>query len=256
MSELYITEVFGPTLQGEGTLAGTMATFIRTAGCTVGCAGCDTKVSWPFGSHPKKLHPKVTIESLVGAVITNDTKYVVLTGGEPLETENPEALTQLLEELTEKLGCHITLELSGSVGAFKDGPLWEQFSSYIDLWSFSPKVASMAPDKLPIAEFIGKTLRANWGRHGQLKFVVDPENPPWGEIEALMEAMAETAVRVPVILQVLTPAGSREKQLKAIAEGPEKLLLKLNQLGRKRWGLWNTADFRIGVQNHVLWGVQ
>ena len=37
-----IMEIFGPTIQGEGSLCGSLSTFIRTGGCGLKCTWCDT----------------------------------------------------------------------------------------------------------------------------------------------------------------------------------------------------------------------
>jgi 7-carboxy-7-deazaguanine synthase len=37
-----ISEIFGPTIQGEGPLIGTPSVFVRTAGCDYRCTWCDT----------------------------------------------------------------------------------------------------------------------------------------------------------------------------------------------------------------------
>src|SRR5207247_11308106 len=37
-----ISEIFGPTIQGEGPLIGRPTVFVRTAGCDYRCAWCDT----------------------------------------------------------------------------------------------------------------------------------------------------------------------------------------------------------------------
>jgi 7-carboxy-7-deazaguanine synthase len=37
-----ISEIFGPTIQGEGPLIGRPSVFVRTAGCDYRCAWCDT----------------------------------------------------------------------------------------------------------------------------------------------------------------------------------------------------------------------
>jgi len=42
MSEIRISEIFGPTIQGEGPLIGTPTVFVRTAGCDYRCTWCDT----------------------------------------------------------------------------------------------------------------------------------------------------------------------------------------------------------------------
>src|SRR5262249_51216898 len=37
-----VSEIFGPTIQGEGPLIGRPSVFVRTAGCDYRCAWCDT----------------------------------------------------------------------------------------------------------------------------------------------------------------------------------------------------------------------
>jgi 7-carboxy-7-deazaguanine synthase len=38
-----ISEIFGPTIQGEGPLIGRPSVFVRTAGCDYRCTWCDTQ---------------------------------------------------------------------------------------------------------------------------------------------------------------------------------------------------------------------
>jgi 7-carboxy-7-deazaguanine synthase len=42
MSQLIISEIFGPTVQGEGALVGRPTVFVRTGGCDYRCSWCDT----------------------------------------------------------------------------------------------------------------------------------------------------------------------------------------------------------------------
>ena len=43
MSDLIrISEIFGPTIQGEGALIGQPTVFVRTGGCDYRCVWCDT----------------------------------------------------------------------------------------------------------------------------------------------------------------------------------------------------------------------
>ena len=37
-----ISEIFGPTIQGEGMLIGQPTVFVRTGGCDYRCSWCDT----------------------------------------------------------------------------------------------------------------------------------------------------------------------------------------------------------------------
>lgn len=42
MSQLRISEIFGPTIQGEGALIGEPTVFVRTGGCDYRCSWCDS----------------------------------------------------------------------------------------------------------------------------------------------------------------------------------------------------------------------
>ncbi|PQV63781.1 preQ(0) biosynthesis protein QueE [Abditibacterium utsteinense] len=42
MKPILISEIFGPTIQGEGSLIGRPTVFVRTGGCDFRCAWCDT----------------------------------------------------------------------------------------------------------------------------------------------------------------------------------------------------------------------
>jgi len=42
MSEIRVSEIFGPTIQGEGALIGLPTVFVRTGGCDYRCSWCDS----------------------------------------------------------------------------------------------------------------------------------------------------------------------------------------------------------------------
>ena len=46
MSSLVVSEIFGPTIQGEGQYAGQLVAFIRLGGCNLACSWCDTPYTW------------------------------------------------------------------------------------------------------------------------------------------------------------------------------------------------------------------
>ena len=95
------------TLQGEGFHQGRAAYFIRLGGCDVGCVWCDVKESWDA-----EAHPKMSIDEMVNAVITNSGNkkgLVVITGGEPL-MHNLSALTAALQSQ----GFETNIETSGA----------------------------------------------------------------------------------------------------------------------------------------------
>jgi len=40
--EIRVSEIFGPTIQGEGALIGQPTVFVRTGGCDYRCSWCDS----------------------------------------------------------------------------------------------------------------------------------------------------------------------------------------------------------------------
>lgn len=98
-----ICEIFGNTQQGEGPWAGYPCTFIRTSGCVPPyCKYCDSKYSWQTGK-------EMTVDELLAEVKKFNTKYVVITGGEPFVQDSVYAL---IIELMEN-GYKVQVETSG-----------------------------------------------------------------------------------------------------------------------------------------------
>lgn len=76
------------TVQGEGALLGVPMTFIRLAGCSVGCPGCDTNY---------KLAKRLTVQEIRELVGQYPTDWVWITGGEPTDQNLHELLDCLSE---------------------------------------------------------------------------------------------------------------------------------------------------------------
>lgn len=82
--KIRISEIFGPTIQGEGPLIGKPSIFVRTAGCDYRCAWCDTLYAvlpeyhdeWTFAA-PSEIMQRVN-ELAGGRPI-----MVTLSGGNP-----------------------------------------------------------------------------------------------------------------------------------------------------------------------------
>ncbi len=91
------------SVQGEGYNTGKAAYFIRLAGCDVCCPWCDAKVTW------KSSDNYISVEELVGEVVKQGVKYVVITGGEPLMHPLDYICTLLKENNVE-----VFLETSGT----------------------------------------------------------------------------------------------------------------------------------------------
>lgn len=73
---LKITEIFH-SIQGESTLSGERFSFVRLTGCPLRCAYCDTTYSYSGGRW-------MNIGDIVTEVESHDTRWVLITGGEPL----------------------------------------------------------------------------------------------------------------------------------------------------------------------------
>jgi 7-carboxy-7-deazaguanine synthase len=111
MSDIRISEIFGPTIQGEGPLIGKPTVFVRTAGCDFRCAWCDTFYAvlpefhdeWTFMSDADVL---LEINKLAG----DRPILVSLSGGNP-------ALQPLqgLIETGHAQGHRFALETQGSI---------------------------------------------------------------------------------------------------------------------------------------------
>lgn len=133
LTPVRISEIFY-SVQGEGRLIGLPSVFIRTTGCNLRCAWCDTPyTSWrPEGA-------SWSIRKILAEVEKYHAKHVVITGGEPL-------LAPEIEELAKELkagNAHITIETAATI--YK--PV------VCDLMSMSPKLANSTPWKKAAGKF-------------------------------------------------------------------------------------------------------
>ena len=84
---LPISEVFGPTLQGEGPHAGRTVQFIRLGGCNLSCSWCDTPYTWDASRFNlrQELTP-MSVQEILDRIIPGVP--IVLSGGEPLDRKS------------------------------------------------------------------------------------------------------------------------------------------------------------------------
>ena len=82
-----VSEIFY-SIQGEGKHTGMPAVFLRLAGCSMGCAWCDTKYAFTGGKEMNNLE-------LLVALSHYPCKTVVVTGGEPAEQDLPTLINVL-----------------------------------------------------------------------------------------------------------------------------------------------------------------
>jgi len=123
---MLISEIFH-SIQGEGELTGVPSVFVRTSGCNLRCAWCDT----PYASWQAEGE-ELSVEKIVKRVRAFRCKHVVLTGGEPVLARYIHDLASRLK----KLGMHITIETAGTMSPDE---------ICCDLASISPKLANSTP---------------------------------------------------------------------------------------------------------------
>ena len=110
MTRLKVTEIFH-SLQGEADTSGFPTVFVRLTGCPLRCQYCDTEYAFYGGEW-------WDVESIVARVRGFGTRYVCVTGGEPLAQKGCVAL---LRELCET-GLRVSLETSGAMALAEVDP--------------------------------------------------------------------------------------------------------------------------------------
>jgi 7-carboxy-7-deazaguanine synthase len=229
MSEIRISEIFGPTIQGEGPLIGTPTVFVRTAGCDYRCTWCDTlyavlpehREGWRFMSDA----------AVLGEVnrLTGERPIVVtLSGGNP-------ALQPLADliRLGRKEGHRFALETQGSVAQ----PWFSQLDSLV--LSPKPPSSGMAMNLSGLTECIEA---AGERPSTALKIVVFDD-----EDFAFARGISARFPRLPVYLQPGNPIHQTELDTRGLLERLSRLVDKT------RAAHW--YDARVLPQLHVLvWG--
>ena len=193
---MLISEIFH-SVQGEGELVGVPSVFVRTSGCNLRCAWCDT----PYASwHPEG--EQMTLDEVVARVSAFPAKHVVLTGGEPMAAREMPALAAQLRIC----GKHITIETAGTL---------PPKGIACDLASISPKLANSTPAPGTISDawverhkrmrLQPEVIRQWIASHDfQLKFVVESMS----DLEEIQALLATLGTAVPPWKVLLMPQGT------------------------------------------------
>ncbi|MCW9031737.1 MAG: 7-carboxy-7-deazaguanine synthase QueE, partial [Gammaproteobacteria bacterium] len=146
-SRLRITEIFY-SLQGESRTSGFATVFIRLTGCPLRCEYCDTTYAFKGGEW-------FSFQEIISEVKKYNTKYITVTGGEPLaQKQCPELLKLLCDE-----GYDVSLETSGA----------------LDISMVDTRVSRVMDLKTPASKEVEKNRYENVDLltpHDQLKFVI------------------------------------------------------------------------------------
>lgn len=141
MSEfnLPVSEVFGPTLQGEGPHAGRVVQFIRLGGCNLSCSWCDTPYTWDSSRfNLREENPPTDVVGILEQVGGGMT--TVVSGGEPLIHQSRPAWAALLAGLNAR-GCEVHIETNGTLAPNR------VTRHHVDHYSISPKLPNAGSHK-------------------------------------------------------------------------------------------------------------
>lgn len=223
MKTIPISEIFGPTLQGEGPLIGKPSVFVRVGGCDYRCNWCDTlyAVLPEYKNEWQKLNEEEILAQVL-LLTQNNPILVTVTGGNPALYD----LSGLLKR-GHAQGLTFALETQGSVA--------KPWFADLDHLILSPKGPSSGMET--DWEIVRECLQ--YDVPSALKFVV------FDEADYLFARRgAALFSEVPIYLQLGTNPGGGESTLGAQADWLLKKVMDDN---------WH--DVTILPQMHVmLWG--
>jgi 7-carboxy-7-deazaguanine synthase len=205
---LRITEIFH-SLQGETSRIGLPTVFVRLTGCPLRCGYCDTAYAFHGGT-------TVGLEHVLTEVARYETRYVTVTGGEPLAQKN---CLSLLSALADR-GYSVSLETSGA----------------LDVSRVDPRVSRIVDIKTPGSGEAAKNRWENLGHlnsRDEIKFVLCDE----GDYAWAKDVLAQRALDR--ICPVLFSPAHGQLAPALLAE----------------WVLRDRLPVRVQVQLHkILWG--
>lgn len=206
---LRITEIFY-SLQGESRTVGCPTVFIRLTGCPLRCQYCDTAYAFSGGVTYK-------LDEILAEAGRYNTRYVTVTGGEPLAQPNCLAL---LSELCDR-GYEVSLETSGA----------------LDVAGVDSRVIKVMDLKTPGSGEGHRNLMANLDHlaaSDQVKFVIcHREDYEWAREQVRQHALPGK------VADVFFSPSTPDIKARELAE----------------WILEDQLDVRLQVQLHkYLWG--
>ncbi|MDH5535122.1 MAG: 7-carboxy-7-deazaguanine synthase QueE [Betaproteobacteria bacterium] len=205
---LRITEIFC-SLQGETSRVGLPTAFVRLTGCPLRCGYCDTAYAFDGGT-------VIALEAVLAEVARHGTRFVTVTGGEPLAQKSCLALLAALADS----GYAVSLETSGA----------------LDVSAVDSRVSRIVDIKTPASGEANRNLWQNLSDlspHDEIKFVLCGE----ADYEWAKHVLAERALDR--ICPVLFSPAYRELPARELAD----------------WILRDRLPVRMQVQLHkLLWG--
>ncbi|MDF5759031.1 7-carboxy-7-deazaguanine synthase QueE [Spongiactinospora sp. TRM90649] len=178
---LLISEIFGPTYQGEGPSAGQLAAFLRLSRCNLTCTWCDTPETWDTSRYDlTAITRRMTDAQVVHEVLAIPAPLVVITGGEPmLQMDRLVWLADMFRANRRR----VEIETNGTIVP-SNGLL-----NAVRQWNVSPKLANSG---LPYRKRINSEALRRFNSSGRAAFKFVVEHP--AELEEV--AKLETEYRL------------------------------------------------------------
>jgi 7-carboxy-7-deazaguanine synthase len=148
---LVVSEIFGPTVSGEGATLGQRCGFLRLMGCNLACSWCDTPYTWDARRfNLLEQGHQMTSGEIVESIIAMDVNFVIVSGGEPLLHQKREGWERVLRALS-SAGIRVEVETNGTVIPNSVSRRW------VHRFTVSPKLAHTGDpeDKRIVPEALG-----------------------------------------------------------------------------------------------------
>jgi 7-carboxy-7-deazaguanine synthase len=131
MTAIKVSEIFGPTLQGEGALIGQPTVFVRTGGCDFRCVWCDTLYA-VLPEHKQDWTPMEAEDILKQIHFLTEGRgcWITLSGGNPAMQPLGELIVTGSTDYDYKFVCET------------QGTLAPDWFGYLDMLVLSPKPPS------------------------------------------------------------------------------------------------------------------
>ncbi|MDP3589352.1 MAG: 7-carboxy-7-deazaguanine synthase QueE [Methylobacter sp.] len=208
---LRITEIFY-SLQGESSTVGLPTVFVRLTGCPLRCVYCDTAYAFTGGK-------KIAIDAVIAEAEQYGTRYITVTGGEPLAQPGClELMTKLLDK-----GYQVSLETSGA----------------LDVSEVDPRVVKVMDLKTPSSDELSRNRYQNIDYltpKDQVKFVIgNDEDYDWSKaVLAEYDLLNRCEILFSPVMGQQNPTELAEKILKDRL--PVRFQLQLHKI------LWDDAQ--------------
>lgn len=188
--QLRITEIFY-SLQGETNTVGIPTVFVRLTGCPLRCSYCDTTYAFSGGE-------KLAIADILAEIRRYNTRYVTVTGGEPLAQPGCHSLLLQLVDA----GYSVSLETSGA----------------LDITAVDSRVVKVVDLKTPSSGEMQRNLYRNLDfllPHDQVKFVIaDAADYEWSRQQLEYYRLAQRCeVLFSPVMGIMSPTELAERIL-------------------------------------------